>query len=120
MIILQFIIILEEEIKQKQLKSKKRDNNILSESKRELNQSADEIKNEDLKESKNNMNINSNDYLTTKNDSLKEMKDENNNNNDFNDKNQMAQINNKENKKKKIKKYLFLKVIVKHQRIGYL
>lgn len=80
---------------------KKRDNNILSESKRELNQSADEIKNEDLKESKNNMNINSNDYLTTKNDSLKEMKDENNNNNDFNDKNQLAQINNKINNKEK-------------------
>lgn len=87
---------------------KKHDNNILSESKHELNQSADEIKKEDLKESKNNMNANSNDYLTTKNDSLKEMKDENNNNNIYlNNKNQLAQINYREKQEEKDKKISF-------------
>ena len=85
---------------------KKHDNNILSESKFELNQSADEIKKEDLKESKTITNTNDN-YLTTKIDSLNEMKDENNNNIDLNDKNQMAQIKNSENQEEKDKKISF-------------
>ena len=83
---------------------KKHDNNILSESKFELNQSADEIKKDDLKESKAITNTNNN-VLTTKEDLLKEMKDENNNNIDLNNNNQLT--NNAEKQEEKDKKISF-------------
>ena len=89
---------------------KKNDNNIISESKMELNQSADEIKKDDIKESKN--------YTTTDDNSnfnykLKEMKKENNNNDDDdelnnnNNINEISQKNMTENQKEKDKKISF-------------
>lgn len=87
--------------KTKTTKIQKKNNNILSESKFELNQSADEIKKEDLKESKNINSINNN--FTSKNDN--EIKNENNI--DLNNGNDMNTHNNTQKQEEKDKKISF-------------